>query len=68
MIIIVKYNKLLSHRLWNEMRGIIILMIYWIKLKKRNETILINQCENLNREGTNEKKASHQHDISTYFL
>lgn len=30
----------------NEMRDIIILMIYWIwKLKKKNEAILINQCE-----------------------
>lgn len=29
----------------NEMRDIIILMIYWIKLKIKNEAILINQCE-----------------------
>lgn len=45
MLNITSYYHIVYEMNLNDMRDIIILMMYWIKLKKRNETILINQCE-----------------------
>lgn len=71
LIIVVKYNKL-SHSLWNEFkwneRYHYINDILNLKIKKKKWSNFNQSMWNLNREGTNEKEANHQHDISTYFL